>query len=620
MSTRKLHPDLTPAQQAFLVDLLGATTGVLSTALQEALIDYVERVRTPPASLSPALFEDESHDFRVGLRQTAEGLLAAPWDLTGVRLMTLGTMTRLARTFDPEFEPFSPERIRAAFRMSARATQNTALVRRGFVPDAHAALCKESGDSQPFKANRPPVSEVFESLVERGEFVAASDNAHYQHRAFDFAEKAIATYALEYARTTYEVDVAKLDEALPSLLDASQREGARLALRHKLFLLCGGPGTGKTTLVKAIISAHGALDDAPVFLVAPTHAAKMRLAEVTGCPATTVHALVANRKAPEMLEDALVVADESSMMDTSLLAKLMRAAKRARHFILVGDDAQLPPIGAGEPFKELVAARDEAGLPAAFLTTVHRQAADNPIIQLAARVRAGDPSTTCLEDLFRFFHSANAAREAMMEVYRPHKAQVLCFNRVGTKTLGTTQVNAQCYAMQHGLQVPPFGKPHFRKGDPVVVFKNSQRFFNGQRGRVLSTNVGDDAHRNKRMRVRWDSEKDADDVPDESEEMAKNDGSDDKDPRVIAQSMCDLAHGITVHKAQGSEYDTVYVLIGEEQTVMLQRELVYTALTRAKHKLVIFCERSAWFRAVSTPAPPRRTLFMEHLRKALSGG
>jgi len=600
------HQDLDARQVQYISKLIEYGAALASPALIKSMVEYLERIRVNPLdNCSNVLFADWVEEVHVAFGDDALDLFKNPWKLFAVKGMGFATMTKVARAaLGGAFDAQCASRINAAFVHAARHGEHTALLRNSFVSDVRRTL-REGIDSG-MRIDAVHVEAIFEEMIASGSFVELA-SGFYQSGNMYASERGIAHIVCTFAPVRYE-DNPVGDEVSDHRLDDSQRAAVRGALACKLSIVTGGPGTGKTTTVKSIICASGICKE-NVVLLAPTHLAKMRLMESTGIDVRTLHTFCYSKDA--LSRGSLVVLDECSMVDTRMLALFLHRCVPARHVLLVGDKDQLPPIGAGMPFRELV---EDGWVPAFVLTCVHRQNGDSPILELAARVRAGDVSVEGLGSMVTMCESDEDVREAMLRAFEPHKTQVLALNRAKSKLLGVEQLNAHCARVQHRLaELDPIWPPKYRVSDPVVVTKNSSRFFNGQRGIIERVGRWDPQARVARLKVRWESERG---VGEDVEAGAETeDGSVEDDPKMIGEGMCALAHVLTVHKAQGSEYAHVLLLLGDEQTVMLQRELVYTAVTRAKSKLQVFTKPSAWARAVSTPAPRRRTLLGYHIRE-----
>lgn len=380
-------------------------------------------------------------------------------------------------------------------------------------------------------------------------------------------------------------------------LTAAQRQAVVLSLAEPISVLTGLPGTGKTTAVRAEVAAARRRGER-VRLMAPTAKAARRLAEAAGLDATTIHRALGWRPAPagprwthhpgHPLEADLVVVDEASMLDVRLARDLVRAVRPGTRLWLVGDAAQLPPVGPGRVFADVIA---HGGVPVTRLTEVQRQAAGSGIVRLAHAVHAGrwpvpetwgDPAVRWVAA-----DAAGAAAAVARLVREARRAgedvQVLTALRQGPD--GVAALNA---AIQAAVNPGPPGWRGLRPGDRVVVTRNQPDLdlVNGEQGVVLEA---DAAARRLIVEV---------------------EGRAVRVPPAAARDV-ELGYAMTVHRAQGSEWPVVVVVLTRRQYVLLRRELLYTALTRARERLVLVGETWA-FRVAATNAREQRrgsTLF-----------
>ena len=391
-------------------------------------------------------------------------------------------------------------------------------------------------------------------------------------------------------------------------LGADQRQALRVALSHKVLLVTGGPGTGKTTLIDAIVRC-GVAAGARVALAAPTGRAAKRLAEATGHPSLTIHRLLEyrprdggfNRGAANPLDADLIIVDEASMIDLFLMDALVAAVPARAVLALVGDADQLPPVGPGAVLRDLLASE---ALPTARLREIYRQARRSLIVRNAHRVNRGEmPEGLAGEGVeedagtrdFYFIaeEDPDRARELTLTLVAERiparfgldprdDIQVVApmhRGRVGVSRLNTAlQARLNSGAGGAGLQI---GDYTIRPGDRVIQQRNDydREVFNGDVGRVLAAGDDEVAVDFDGHRVSYDRE---------------------------AARQLSLAYAISVHKSQGSEYPAVVILLLPEHYPMLQRNLLYTALTRARELAVLVGSRRAVARAVGNAAPRRR--------------
>ena len=380
------------------------------------------------------------------------------------------------------------------------------------------------------------------------------------------------------------------------VLDESQRAALRLVVASRLGIVTGGPGTGKTTSLRAALDELDGLpepDEGTRYeLAAPTGKAARRMMEATGRPARTIHRLLEwgregaegfARDAKNPLETGAVIVDEASMLDVELAAALVDAIDQTRtRLVLVGDVHQLPPVGPGCPFRDLIASKR---IPVARLTTLHRAAAESWVCTQAPAVLAGRVPALAPRPDFAFARAPSAGHvpAAVLEHVRriarsdePLEVQVLSPQHNGAA--GTTELNralqaelnpeARAGAMHWGRE------EHLYLGDRVIQTRNDYDLdvMNGEIGAVVGLS-------NAELSVQFDDER----VVQFSREKAKG---------------LHLAYALTTHKSQGSEWPWVVVVVHSTHTQMLTRSLLYTAITRARRGVVIVGDEFGLERAV----------------------
>ncbi|MFF9980862.1 SF1B family DNA helicase RecD2 [Streptomyces erythrochromogenes] len=389
-------------------------------------------------------------------------------------------------------------------------------------------------------------------------------------------------------------------------LAPEQRDAVRLALTRRVAVLTGGPGCGKSFTVRSIVELARA-KKAKVVLAAPTGRAAKRLAELTGAEASTVHRLLELKPGGDAAYDRdrpldadLVVVDEASMLDLLLANKLVKAVAPGAHLLLVGDVDQLPSVGAGEVLRDLLA---EGGpVPAVRLTRIFRQAQQSGVVTNAHRINTGlPPLTDGLPDFFLFpEEDTEAAGVLAVDVAArriparfgldPRRdVQVLAPMHRGPAGAGNLNGLLQQAMTPARPDLPEkrFGGRVFRVGDKVTQIRNNYEkgangVFNGTVGVVTALDADE-----QRLTVRTE----------EDEEIVYEFGELDE-----------LAHAyaVTIHRSQGSEYPAVVIPVTTGAWMMLQRNLLYTAVTRAKKLVVLVGSRKALGQAVRTVSAGRR--------------
>ena len=397
-------------------------------------------------------------------------------------------------------------------------------------------------------------------------------------------------------------------------LAPEQEAAVRLALTQRVAVLTGGPGCGKSYTVRAIVALARA-KHAKVVLAAPTGRAAKRLSELAGLQAATLHRLLQLRPGGDAafdrdrpLDADLVVVDEASMLDLLLANKLVKAIPPGAHLLLVGDVDQLPSVGAGEVLRDLLAADT---LPSVRLTHVFRQAQRSGVVTNAHRINAGRlPITQGLPDFFLFAEDdPERVADLVVDVAANRlprrfgldprrEVQVLCPMHRGPAGAGVLNERLQSALTpaREGRAERRFGGRVYRVGDKVMQIRNNYDkgttgVFNGSVGVVTALSLED-----SQLRV----------LLDEDEEVGY--GFDELDELTHA-------YAVSIHRAQGSEYPCVVVPLVMGAWLMLQRNLLYTAVTRAKRLVVLVGSRRALARAVRTQGAGRRyTALAERLR------
>jgi exodeoxyribonuclease V alpha subunit len=412
------------------------------------------------------------------------------------------------------------------------------------------------------------------------------------------------TVALDWLRRTTGVT-----------LSAEQAAAVRLALTRRVAVLTGGPGCGKSYTVRAVVTLARA-KRAKVLLAAPTGRAAKRLGELAGLEAATLHRLLQLRPGGEAafdrdhpLDADLVVVDETSMLDVLLANKLVKAIGSGAHLLLVGDVDQLPSVGAGEVLRDLLAAER---LPRVRLTHVFRQAQHSGVVTNAHRINAGRPPVTQgLGDFFLFAEEdPERTADRVVDVVANRlprrfgldpvrEVQVLCPMHRGPAGAGVLneRLQAALTPPREGLAERRFGGRVYRVGDKVTQLRNnydkgSAGVFNGSVGVVTALSPED-----QELRV----------LLDEDEEVAY--GFDELDELTHA-------YAVTIHRSQGSEYPCVVIPLATSAWLMLQRNLLYTAVTRARRIVVLVGSRRALAKAVrTTGAGHRYTALTQRLQQ-----
>jgi exodeoxyribonuclease V alpha subunit len=477
------------------------------------------------------------------------------------------------------------------------------------------------------EAEEAMVSAALYEMLTEGEVVreAIADRELIYLPALKRAEQAIATCLCARAAcpSCYpEIDLPKaidwVQQKTGKALAPSQRDALAKALSSRVLVITGGPGVGKTTLVHSILLVLRA-KQVRCLLCAPTGRAAKRLSEATGLEAKTIHRLLEfdpraggfSRGAQRPLEGDLLVADEASMIDVSLLHRLLQAVPEQAHLLLVGDVDQLPSVGPGFALADIIRS---GAVPVVRLSEIFRQAASSRIIVNAHRINAGQvpepeaPKTNGRESDFFFLEreEPDTIQATILELVSrriPRKLgtdpiaglQVLCPMNRGV--LGARQMNLLLQetlnpAREGEAAVERFGW-QFRVRDKVIQTENDydKDVFNGDIGQVAQID------------------------PEEQELSVRFEGGREVAYDFNELDELSLAYAITVHKSQGSEFPAIVLPLAMQHYLLLQRNLLYTAVTRGKALVVLVGQRKALALAVRNHDSGKRfTALLERLK------
>lgn len=427
--------------------------------------------------------------------------------------------------------------------------------------------------------------------------LVTDDNHLYQHALFPYA---LANIDRRYMGDLDD-EINKQQKEMGFTFAEEQRHAIQTALTTPFCIISGGPGTGKTSIQRAILNIYmNAFPDSRVVCCAPTGRAARRMEQSTGYPASTIHKVlnltageIHELKEMEMLEADLVLVDEVSMMDMVTTWCLFNALPPRCRLILVGDADQLPSVGPGAVLNELLSCGQ---VPAVILDKVFRQSEGSLVAENAQRIRHGISDLEFGDD-FQFWASADDAQSAklLMHLYRREvdrfgvdNVALLTPFRKKSET-GVYSLNAALHNIinpaSKGKAEIEVGHRIFRVGDKVMQMKNRDFASNGDIGYICTSTRDDDGF------------------------LVEVDFGDD---RVVAyenvDTLCqlELAYANTIHKSQGSEYDAVLINIQNMHGKMLNRALFYTAETRAKKHVIIVGDWEAVVRAIQTMDIKRR--------------
>lgn len=416
-----------------------------------------------------------------------------------------------------------------------------------------------------------------------------------------------------YARfSSLDQEINREEQKLGIRLDPEQRTAITTALQSPISVITGGPGTGKTSIQKAILDIYRRQNPGGrIVCCAPTGRAARRMEQSTGHPASTVHkalGLIAGDDGqygePESFDADLVLIDEVSMLDIYLAKHVLRSVPKGCQLVLIGDADQLPSVGPGAVLSEII---KSDVIPVVRLDRVHRQNAGSRIATNAKLIRHGNLSLEYGTD-FQFLDSSSIAESAekieklyLQEIakYGVDNVALLSPYRQKTET-GVAALNERI-RKDVNPQDPTkgeitLGKKTFRTGDKVMQIKNHEDVNNGDIGYITDiSGIGNDA-------------------------VVCIDFGDGRNVEYDASelNMLDLGYASTIHKSQGSEYQSVIINLQCAHSIMLVRPLIYTAITRAKKQVIIVGERRALCIAIKKQDTEKRGTQLAERLKELS--
>lgn len=410
--------------------------------------------------------------------------------------------------------------------------------------------------------------------------------------------------------TVMETVMGRAGQGQHITYDEVQLEAIRAAVSSKIMVLTGGPGTGKTTTTMGIIAAYRAAG-CRIILAAPTGRAAKRMSEATGMEAKTIHRLLEykppegyQRKEENPLEGDVLILDECSMIDIMLMYNLLKAMPEQMTLIMVGDTDQLPSVGAGNVLKDIISS---GRIPVVRLSRIFRQAQGSRIIMNAHRINKGEQIDMRGGRDSDFFFAAKETNEEVVELLvkyctenLPRYYHVDALQDIQVLTpmqrgvCGAANLNQVLQeAMNPGSIFLRRGGTQYRLHDKVMQIRNDydKEVFNGDIGVINHVDMEE-----RELTVNFDGREVVYDVS-ELEELT-------------------LAYAITIHKSQGSEYPIVVMPFTMSHYVMLQRNLLYTGVTRAKKILVLIGEKKAvWYAVKNETTADRNTKLAERLRE-----
>jgi exodeoxyribonuclease V alpha subunit len=459
------------------------------------------------------------------------------------------------------------------------------------------------------------------------ELLLAEKVKHLEHDGKNFvalathfgSEKGCATRLLallRYASAFPKFDIdriyTQLRVAEKITLHEEQQRAILLALQSKISIITGGPGTGKTTIIKVLLQIF---DEYKVtyLLAAPTGRAAKRMMQATGRTATTLHRLLEFdpsimrfvRDEKNVLQTQCIIVDEASMIDVFLAHSLLKAISLGAHVVFLGDVDQLPSVGPGNFLRDML---ESGTLPQVRLSHIFRQAQDSLIVMNAHRINNGDfpllHMAGCKRD-FLFIKEDDPARIAdhLETIYRTYLPSCglsvddsIVLVPMNRGLAGTQTLNQNLQQLLNGGEKPTIhhGGVHFKVGDRVMQIRNNytKLVFNGDSGTIDQIDVPE-----RQIHVRF-FERVVIYESDEFDELT-------------------LAYAISVHKSQGSEYPLVIIVFFMQHYTLLARNLLYTAITRAKQRCIVIGQTKALAIAIHTNTSNKRVTFLSSFLKEL---
>lgn len=408
--------------------------------------------------------------------------------------------------------------------------------------------------------------------------------------------------------------INKVEEKLGINYDDTQKEAIINCMNSGLSIITGGPGTGKTTIVNAIIQVYKELiSNSDIYVCAPTGRASKRLTEITGVKACTIHSLLKwdlhsntfsiNENNP--LNGHLLIVDEFSMVDNYLLHQLLRASENVAQIIFIGDEDQLPSVGPGNVLKDLI---DSNLVNMIRLTKIYRQSEQSNIIKLAHHIKNNEDISEDFDNDVTFYSTKDYyVKKVLLEYvkkaenngYSSEDIQVIAPMYQGMNGIDVLNEMLQVHFnpsddMKKELRV---GKVIYRENDKILQLKNQNEdnVYNGDIGTLLDVDFGGNVSSSKLMV-----------------------GYDENIVEYSSKDFVNITHAycISIHKSQGSEYPLIILPVSFAYQRMLAKNLIYTAITRAKQKLIIVGDYNAFLYGISnTNYKVRKTTLKEKLIK-----
>ncbi|QYN54601.1 ATP-dependent RecD-like DNA helicase [Lactobacillus panisapium] len=475
-----------------------------------------------------------------------------------------------------------------------------------------------------------PIATCVNNLQHQGKIVVSGEDAALQSIFETENEIALTMKNLierknttkPYKERAIQTAIKNAEKKLKISYDNTQKLAIKNALTNPISILTGGPGTGKTTIINGILLSLRELaeipasslysSDPPFLLAAPTGRAAKRMEEITGITAKTIHRMlglgIGENDATDLneLNSEILIIDEMSMVDMFLFKQLISSINDTKHIVFVGDKDQLPSVGAGNVFSDLIKAN---AFPTTVLKQIHRQGDDSSIITLAHDINEGEDQQSLFTKTKNYSfiscppHEVDHVVSQIVERAIAHgfaKDDIQVLGAMYQGPGGVTNLNNVIQEIMNpakpNSKILEVHDEAFRIGDRVLQLQNNPEkdIYNGQIGKILAI---DEKNPQKCMTADFDG----------------------REINFSKKDLFDLtrAYAITIHKAQGSEFPLVILSLTMQNYVMLKRNLLYTAVTRAEKNLVLIGDPRAYVMALNTSGNDRQTGLSQKLQEQL---